>query len=375
MTNLSQVRQRAKSWVFEQAAPFWSTKGLHSDGMFVEAFTRTGQPIDEFRRLRVQARQIYSFCEIGRMGWQGPWREVVEGAIAPFIAKGLSAEHQFIHRFNAQGEVIDTRPDLYDQAFGLFALGHAGEALGRKDLFETALKVLDGLEDKWSRMQGGYWEGELTPCPPYRQNPHMHLFEAGLVHYGFTGNPRWKEFATRIGVLFKNRFQHESGPVTEYFDENWKPLAGAEGEIVEPGHCLEWAWLFEVSFDPIRDAATAEQLAGFARAHGICARRGLAINEVSLSGAVIDGRARLWPQTERLKAAVARHRRTGAPADEAEIVAAYQGLEKYWDPKNPAIWYDKIDEAGVPIDEPAPASSFYHIVCGLSELFKAGVAS
>lgn len=356
--------------MFDIAAPFWSTRGVHEDGMFVEAFSPDGEVVDDFRRLRVQARQIYSFCEIGRLGWDGPWRQVVERALVPFVERGLTDGHVFINAFDGNGQPSDMRGDLYSQAFGLFALAHAGDALGRSDLFDLALTVLDALEKDWSRPQGGYWEGDITPCPPYRQNPHMHMFEAALAHYRFTSHPRWKELAIRISMLFKSRFQHESGAVTEYFDENWRPLDTSEGEIVEPGHCLEWAWLFERAFSPIRDVDTAERLLGFARRYGISSH-GVAINEVSVSGVVIDGRARLWPQTERLKSAIARYERTGAETDCAEIVSAYCGLEKYFIPTLPALWCDKLDEAGNPVREPAPTSSFYHIVGAMVELLRA----
>jgi mannose/cellobiose epimerase-like protein (N-acyl-D-glucosamine 2-epimerase family) len=369
--SIDQVQDRARTWLFDVAAPFWLGTGVHADGMFVEAFTREGQPIDQFRRLRVQARQIYSACEIGRLGYSGPWRQVVAAAVDHLVGKGINEHRRFSHMFDSNAEICDTRPDLYDQAFGLFALAHAGEALDRPDLHAKALMVLDTLEGDWTRPEGGFWEGEITPCPPYRQNPHMHMLEASLAHYAFTGNDRWKHQAVRISELFKTRFQHaSSGAVTEYFDQDWRPLPGTEGQIVEPGHCLEWAWLFDVACDPVRDVAVSEQLSGFARKFGLCADRGVAINEVSATGEIIDARARLWPQTERLKSAVSRYRRTGAAEDEAEIVAAYTGLERYFDPSVPGIWWDKLDEQGRPLDEPAPASSLYHIVCGLSELLR-----
>lgn len=368
--SISEVQGRAKVWLFDVAAGFWLTRGVHADGMFVEAFSRQGEPIDTFRRLRVQARQIYSVCEIGRLGYSGPWREVVANAVDHLVSKGINSEGRFIHKFDSHGAVIDDRADLYDQAFGLFALAHAGHGLQRQELFEHALNLLDVLEQSWRRPEGGFWEGEITPCPPYRQNPHMHLLEAALAHYSFTGNPRWRNFAETIANLFKTRFRHPSGAVTEYFDQNWMPLSDAEGDIVEPGHCLEWAWLFDVACDPVRDEETSEQLLGFARRFGLCSERGVAINQVSTTGAVIDNTARLWPQTERLKSAVSRYKRARASDDAEEIVAAYRGLELYFDSDNPAIWWDKLDENGIPLDEPAPASSLYHIVCGLSELIR-----
>ncbi len=372
MHDLDTAQARARKWLFEEAAPFWASRGVHSDGMFVEAFSPSGEIIDDVRRLRVQARQIYSFCEIGRLGWDGPWREVVARALVPFIERGLTERKWFINAFDQKAQPSDLRPDLYSQAFGLFALAHAGEMLQRQDLLDLAVDVLDSLEEHWSRPQGGFWEGEITPCPPFRQNPHMHIFEAALSHYRITGSPRWRDLATRVSTIFRTRFQDSStGAVTEYFDENWRPLPTADGRIVEPGHCLEWAWLFEVAFEPVRDIDTAELLLGFARKHGICPHRNVAINEVSLDGTVVDGRARLWPQTERIKSAVARHRRTAAEDDRREIIDAWIGLERYFAGKPAGLWHDKIDEQGTPIEEPSPASSFYHIVCGLSELLPA----
>ena len=157
MTNIEITKQSAKKWLFEIAAPIWSTKGVHNDGMFVEEFNHDGSPIDKFRRLMVQARQIYSFTELGRLGWQGDWKSIVENALPHFL-RGINSDDLFIHTFDSQKQIQDARLDLYNQAFGLFALGNAGEALGRADLFEQAIKTLEVLNTKWARDVGGYWD-------------------------------------------------------------------------------------------------------------------------------------------------------------------------------------------------------------------------
>lgn len=366
---LGSVKDRAKKWLFDIAAPFWATKGIHADGMFVEEFKHDGEIIDDKRRLMVQARQIYCFCELGRLGWSGDWRSIVENAIERVLANGIKEDGTFIHTFDSNGEVQDARPDLYNQAFGMFMMGHAGETLGRKDLFAIAAKTLKTLDEKWARLQGGYWEGEITPCPPYRQNPHMHIFEAALANWRFSNNPIWLDLINRTSVLFVNRFQDaKSGAVTEYFDENWQPLDGQQGQIVEPGHCAEWGWLFDIAFEDGKGAKTADELSNFARKYGICPQRGIAINEVSTSGEIIDNRGRLWPQTERLKAACVRYKRTQTAEDLQEIIDAFDGLEKYFATEIEGLWHDKMKPDGSFIIEPVKASSFYHIVCSLSEL-------
>jgi len=83
---------------------------------------------------------------------------------------------------------------------------------------------------------------------------------------------------------------------------------------------------------------------------------------------VTSARARLWPQTERLKAALLLAERN--PDDRAaylaEAAAALAGLELYLRPNG--TWRDKLNPDGSFVDEPAPASSFYHIFAGWEQL-------
>jgi mannose-6-phosphate isomerase len=41
---------------------------------------------------------------------------------------------------------------------------------------------------------------------------------------------------------------------------------------------------------------------------------------------------------------------------------------RYLDTPVPGLWYDRIDADGKLVDEPAPASSFYHLVAAIAEL-------
>ena len=356
--DIRRAQTEARVWLFETAAPMWSTAGILPDGMFAERIDQSGAAVRMDRRLRVQARQIYSFCALGQLGWQGPWRDIVTGALNILLERGLLPSGHCVHLFNDDGEVISTAQDLYDHAFALFALAHAGQALGREDALKAARRMRAAMT-AWQRPEGGFWEGELTPCPPYRQNPHMHMFEAALAN-------GWSDMADDLRHLFTTRlWDLGSGAVTEYFDHNWQRLPGAEGAIVEPGHCLEWAWLL----DPF-DTKLSDGLTVFARRHGIDPARGVAINEISLEGEIIDAAARLWPQTERLKAAVIRYARLKTEVEAAEIIAAWQGLKPFLDTPVPGLWYDRMQADGRFKDEAAPASSFYHIVCGLNELIR-----
>lgn len=364
------AQDRSRAWLFEAGAPLWSTVGVLDDGMFAEKVHLHGGAAAELpRRLRVQARQIYSFCAVGQLGWNGPWQEIVSRALDSVLGKGRREDGLFVHLFDPFGVVVDTSFDLYDHAFGLFALAHAGSALGRPDALDAAQQIFAKMSEHWERPEGGYWEGVKTPCPPYRQNPHMHMFEATRANYAASRDPVWRDAADRLRALFENYFRDPlSGAVTEFFAADWSRLADESGAIVEPGHCLEWAWLLDENYEDDSAKAMADGLISFARRHGICERRGVAINEVMLDGSIKDGEARLWPQTERLKAAVARYKRTREPGEADEIVAAFLGLEQYFRTPTEGLWYDRMKTDGSFVEEAAPASSFYHIVCSIVEL-------
>jgi mannose-6-phosphate isomerase len=368
---LAAAADEARRWLFEQAAPRWLTNPATKTPMFPERMTRDGVSDRVNHRIMVQARHIYAFSELGALGWDGPWRPRVGAAIDFLLERARRPDGLFVHAVTAEGDVADARADLYDQAFMLFSLGTAGKALDRPDLFDVAAALGDGLEAGWRHPKGGFAEGEIAG-PPRRQNPHMHLLEAFLALKAASGNPRWAALADEIAGLCAGSFiDPATGALLEYFADDFAQLPSEEGRIVEPGHCFEWAWLFETMIATGHvDAAVSDRLVGFARAHGIDAARGVAINEVLTSGAIRDPRARLWPQTERLKAALSRLRRTETDAECREAIAAYDGLKAYLDPGVPGTWTDKYLPDGTFLPEPVPGSSLYHIVCGLAELIR-----
>ena len=371
-TDLRPLADEARSWLFTKAGPLWASAGLRDNGLFAEELGPDGRPTDKVQRLRVQARQVYSLCELGQLGWDGPWRAAAARGLEALDAHGRRPDGFYVHKLNLDGSVADDRPDLYDHAFVLFALANAAEALRRPELLRQGNALMDLIAERWGHPAGGFREGEVDPQPPRRQNPHMHMTECSIAHHRAGGGDRWLEQARTLAALCKAKFiEPQTGAITEYFTDDWSRVPGEEGRRVEPGHCLEWAWLHEGLTDiGIDGTATAEGLVAFARAHGIDPERNVAFNETDLDGAPRDRKARLWPQTERMKAALARFRRTGDPAEADEAAAAYAGLKAYFDAPAPGLWRDKMEEDGRFVEEPSPASSFYHIVCGLSELIR-----
>jgi mannose-6-phosphate isomerase len=374
---LGQAAREGRDWLLHAAAPLWAPSARARGQLFPERMSIDGVKDECPRRLFVQARHIYAYCEIGGMGWSGPWRDYVERGVDLLLRSGRRPDGLYVHKFAPDGSVFDSRADLYDQAFALLAFACAGVAMRREALFDAATALDDALEAKWRSPHGGYCEGEIAECPPFRQNPHMHMLEAFIALYDASGADRWRRRAEQVAALCAKFFiDRESGALLEYFDSALKPLPGAEGRVAEPGHGFEWAWLFEVAAPWLGAEAIglSDALTRFARRFGLDPERNVTINETTKAGAALNRDARLWPQSERLKTALARFRRTGEAAERDEALSAYQGLMRYLDVPKRGAWRDKLRVDGSWVGEPAPGSSLYHIVCALSELCRtAGV--
>jgi len=82
MNDLGSEAAALKHWLFDVALPLWWEHGAdHSGGGFHEAIDLDGRPLAQPHRARVLARQAFSYCEAGRLGWNGPWREASHHAL------------------------------------------------------------------------------------------------------------------------------------------------------------------------------------------------------------------------------------------------------------------------------------------------------
>jgi mannose-6-phosphate isomerase len=352
------VRDQLKAWLLEAAFPLWADVGR--DGGFFEKIAQDGRPVEAPRRFRVAARQTYAFALARDLGWAGDWRRLVEHGLAAMEAN-RRPDGLFGILLSPGGDMLDDTPAPYEQAFGMLALAAAQKALGR-DFEAAAVQTRDALKARVGRPDGGFYDS-AERRPPLLANPHMHLFEAAQAWAAVGADAGWAEMVDAIGQIGVRRMiAPQTGALCEQFEDDWRPLSEAD---VEPGHQFEWGWLL-LRFGA-RDAAMT--LIALAAAHGVDPVRGVAFNSLDADLKPRDLSARLWPQTERLKAGVAAARETGDDRYWAMAAKAGRGLQKYLTAEG--LWRDRMTPDGAFVDEPAPASSFYHIVGAILDLDQA----
>lgn len=380
------TRAAWQDWFLTQAFPLWQTQGVdHQRGGFFEKLGAHGTPLEEPRRSRVVSRQLYVCAAAGRLGWPTDTHALLTHGLDFLLNRLRNPDGTFASSVDVTTGIRDTRFDLYEQAFALFALASVHETRPEAfaDLPGVALTTLARLREGWQHVRGGFHESQ-PPQAPLRANPHMHLLEAALqwlrVSQGHAHAPAWGELADEVTALaLDHLLDAPSGLVTEWFDLDWRPLPGERGSEAEPGHQFEWGWLLMqwalARPDHPRQAeamAAAHRMIDLGEQLGVDPARGVAINTLGTDGRWRDANAKLWPQTERIKAWVTRAElaeRASSMEAAAQALArattAAQALLRYLEHPLAGAWHESLDAQGHWQAQDTRASSLYHIVYAL----------
>jgi mannose-6-phosphate isomerase len=354
---LLKAAHELQAWLVGKAYPLWWQAGADlANGGFHDRLDRSRWPTDAPKRARVAARQVFCFSLAPSFGWEGPWREAMRHGLD--FLESAHRRPDGLYRACADPGLArpNERAELYDQAFVLLALACAAP-LG-EPTEDWALELLARLP---RAPLGGF--GELDGGGGLQSNPNMHLFEAFIAWAELGGARIWRDLAREQAQLATTRLiDEETGAIAEAYDEAWRPDADPADREIWPGHQFEWAWLL------MRRAVSpaALRLIDLAEVSGVDPRRNVAINALDGRLERRDAMARLWPQTERLKAHLLAAEATGESSRWSAAGRAVEGLGPYLE--DSGLWRDQMNAAGEFVEEAAPASSFYHIVGAILEL-------
>ena len=364
---------RVRRFLVDQALPFWSGEGQYANGCFVEQLDLTGTPDDPgFTRVRVQARQLYVFSHAHYSRLANAAETCRKSAEFLIRSAWLGPEQGWARRIDRDGNMLDDRFDFYDVSFALFSLGWYYRISGDSTCVSLAHSTLDFLERRAAHPAGGFYH-DWTGQPPRQQNPHMHFVEALNVWFEVTGDERFNAHAERILALFETRFTDRNGALFEFFGDHWQRLSGKEGEIVEPGHQFEWAWI--IAHNSRLSGHSRSELIGrllnFALRAGYDPKSGTTVDQVDGLGRIVRASRRLWPQTEAIKGSLAEAEFLGVDTWTRVSAILSALFSRFLDPgPKPGTWIDHYDAQWNPIVDKVPASSLYHVTLAFLELLR-----
>jgi mannose/cellobiose epimerase-like protein (N-acyl-D-glucosamine 2-epimerase family) len=369
VSTLQPLRESLVDWLVRAAYPLWSQNGIdQATGSFVEALDWNGSALACARRARVYPRQIYAFAQARGLGWHGDVSGIINRAMSYFVRHYQRADGFFLTLAGADGEAQDGRAFLYDQAFVLLGYAAAAVEVDTRSQWESrALELCDLIDRHLGTGDGAY--RPVAGADRYESNPHMHLLEACLAWAEIGKNAGWIERVRSLAELAVSRFiSQDNGALAEFYLPTLQPTPAASGNRIEPGHLFEWAWLLfrceRWLCRPVRESAL--RLMAIAEQYGV--HGGFAINALRDDLTVHDAGARLWPQCERLKAALAAAALTGEQQYWTTAQSAASGLCTYLDTRTPGLWFDMRSPTGELRGDVVPASTFYHLVSAIVAL-------
>jgi len=377
-TKFIQQSQRFSEWC-KLALRYWAQIAADPRGGFAEDLQMDGTAnFDTVRRVRVQSRTAYVYAHAAALNWYDGAKAASDQAwefvIGPGSAGGdfitSKTERGCAHLVAGDGTMADDMRDTYAQAFVLLSGAWRYRAFQDSNSLAEAVKALDFLDTNLSSDAGGWLEA--LPLPngtERRQNPHMHLFEAFIALYNATKNPRFLSLADDMFELFESHFYvAKTGVLLEFFEPDWSPRG--DGGPIEPGHMMEWSWLL-ACYAQISGKDTHKYVVDLYEAAmemGYNQDLGLICDVVEMNGESPAQTFRTWPQTEMIKASIARAQ---IERSDEMYLAAANGIEAlfkhYLSVEIEGGWLDKISASGERLSSVMPTSTFYHLFCAAAE--------
>ena len=366
-----------RPWLVGHLCPFWLDRIGDPDGHgFFESLDADGAAVREpVRTTLVKARLTYVFAHAYLLNGDETFRHAAERGLSVLLGTLRGDDGGFRRAASVDGTPLDETRDTYDHAFVLFALAWFYRATGDASAIQLADATFNVMQRHLAdRLHGGFQEqyapNQTDVKLPRRQNPHMHLLEALLALHAATGEKNWLRRATALVDLFKAHFvDPATGALIEFFGPDWSIAPGAEGRLREPGHQFEWVWLLFEYFRTTRDESVlpyAERLFAFGKQHGIDTD-GLVFDGVDADGALVAGTKLLWPQTEYLKACVARAEFLDDANARAAISKHLALIGRHFIRPDGANWTNQLGRDGTPLSATTPARVLYHLFLSVAE--------
>lgn len=370
-----QYYEQFTAWLFNKALPYWGTVGCDGTSSNPyqfgshERLDLNGQPdLPGYKRMRVQARQLYTFSQAALMGWTAGHE--IARHIYEFMQNGQQGEGKWAKTLTREGRILDASSDLYDIAFIVFALAWYAKASGSTQPIHQARQTLQWIQQFMALPDGGFRNTFPFLSGFRQQNPHMHLLESVLALFEVTQAEKDLQLAHSLISLCKNHFlDRNTGILTEHYTEAWRTAPDQAKEIIEPGHQYEWIWLFHEyqRLTGIDHQQEIHRLFLFNRHHAVDQQTGLVGDIIRRDGTLSRKSARLWVQTEALRA-------TSLMEDEKShhhlVQILHNLLYRYFANCPAGTWQDQLNSQYHYDNKIIPTSSFYHIMSGYIQLRK-----
>lgn len=272
--NLIELKQQVKEELVQNILPFWSTKMIDRNGGFYGQIKGDGQFVSDANKGGIlNARILWTFSSAYLQEKNPLYLEMANRA------KTYILDHFFDTEFGGtywmvsfDGKPVDTKKQIYSQAFFIYAFTEHYRASGYESSLQTAVELFRIIEKySFDTEMNGYFEAysrewvlledlrlsEKDENEKKTMNTHLHILEAYTNLYRVWKDEKLKKQLQNLILIFTQKIVNQKTfHLDLFFDENWN----TKSTIVSYGHDIEASWLIDEAARVLGDQALLAQV-------------------------------------------------------------------------------------------------------------------
>ena len=213
------------------------------------------------------------------------------------------------------GQALDTKKQIYSQAFFIYALTEYYKATKNEESLEKAIELFHLIEKySFDEARNGYQEAfsrEWNPVEDLRlsekdanenktMNTHLHILEAYTNLYRVWKDEKLKKQLKNLIELFVDRItDSKTFHLNLFFNDDWE----CKSNIISYGHDIEASWLIYEAAEVLGNSTVLEKATSIAQKIIQASMEGLQpdgslIYEKDMDSGHVDYDRHWWPQAE-----------------------------------------------------------------------------
>ena len=259
-TQLQKLKAEVREVLISNIMPFWSGKMTDDqNGGFYGQIDGNDQVITTADKGGIlNARILWTFSSVYIQEKNPVYLEMANRAKAYILAHFFDHENGGTYwTISQKGKPVDTKKQIYSQAFFIYAFSEHYRASGDESSLQTAIELFRIIEKhSFDPELNGYFEAysrdwnlledlrlsEKDANEKKTMNTHLHILEAYTNLYRVWKDEDLKNQLRNLILLFLEKIVNPATKHLElFFDENWIPKT----KIISYGHDIEASWLID----------------------------------------------------------------------------------------------------------------------------------